>query len=79
MKNNLENINYQKYNKISNTKTKTMVFLWNNLVRIKIVSDNNVLEQESHFNYLVCDISYRIDTDIEGKLHKFSYICGRLR
>ena len=70
----------QKYNfKISNTKTKVMDFLGENSVRTKIIIDNSVLEQVSHFNYLGCDISYRKDNDIKRMLNTFSYTCGTIR
>ena len=46
-----------------------MALLGKNPVRTKIVIDNSVLEQVSHFNYFGCDISYRKDNDIERKLN----------
>jgi hypothetical protein len=42
--------------------------------RFKIVIDNNVIEQVSHFNYLGCDVSYKYDADLQIKLNKFQYM-----
>jgi hypothetical protein len=40
-------------------------------IRTKIVIDNNILEQVSHFNYLGNEITYMQEKDIHNKLNKF--------
>ena len=39
---------------------------------------NQILNQKGRFKYLRCDISYKSDTDWEGKLAKFRSICGTI-
>ena len=41
---------------ISIEKTETMAFLGKDSIRKKIVTDNKILVQVSHFNYLGCDM-----------------------
>jgi hypothetical protein len=47
--------------------------------RSKIVIDNKIMEQVSHFNYLGCDVSYNYDADLQIKLNKFQYMCGTIK
>lgn len=65
--------------RISKTKTKTMAFLGSNPIRTKIVIEDQVLEQVSHFQYLGCDITYDEDKDIKNKVNTFQRICGTIR
>lgn len=64
--------------KISSKKSKTMAFKGKDPVRSKIVVNNEILEQVSHFTYLGCDLTYENETDIQKKLHRFQHICGTL-
>jgi hypothetical protein len=48
-------------------------------IRTKIVIDNNILEQVSHFNYLGNEITHMQEKDIHNKLNKFSSVRGALR
>lgn len=48
-------------------------------VRSKIVLDDTIIEQVSHFNYLGCNVSYQGEFDIAGKINKFNYITGTLK
>jgi hypothetical protein len=41
--------------------------------------DNKIIEQESHFNYLGCDISWNYDADIQIKVNKLQYKCGTIK
>jgi hypothetical protein len=47
--------------------------------RSKIVIDNKIIEQVSHFNYLGCDVSYNYDADLQIKLNKFQYMSGTIK
>ena len=42
----------------------------------KIMVNGQPTEEMSHFNFLECDISYKIEIDITNKLHKYQLICG---
>jgi hypothetical protein len=69
-----------KYNmKVSTSKTKVMAFWGKYPRRSKIVVENKIVEQVSHFNYLGCDVTYNEDKDCDKKLHKFQAICGTIR
>jgi hypothetical protein len=56
--------------KISVTKTKTMASKGKHLIRTKIVINDIILEQVSHFKYLGSDISYENNKDIDEKVVK---------
>ena len=56
-----------------------MAFKGKEPIRTKIVIENEVIEQVSHFNYLGCDLTYEYENEVQQKLHKFQYICGTLR
>ena len=56
-----------------------MAFLGSNPIRTKIVIEDQVLEQVSHFKYLGCDITYDEDKDIINKVNTFQRICGTIR
>jgi hypothetical protein len=75
----LHNISKEYNFKISIQKTKVMAFKGKFPIRTKIVIDNNILEQVSHFNYLGNEITYMQEKDIHNKLNKFSSVCGTLR
>jgi hypothetical protein len=62
--------------KISVTKTKTMAFKGKPPIRTKIVINDTILEQVSHFKYLGSDISYENNKGIDEKVAKFRHICG---
>lgn len=62
----------------SNRNTKTMVFLGRNPVRTKISTDNNILVQVSHYNYLDY-ILCRKDKETGRKLNTLSYTIGTIR
>jgi hypothetical protein len=62
--------------KMSVTKTKTMAFKGKYPIRIKIVINDKILEQVSHFKYLGSDISYENNKDTEEKVAEFTHICG---
>jgi hypothetical protein len=55
---------------ISSNKSKVMAFEGKHPRRSKIVIDNKIIEQVSHFNYLGCDVSYNYDADL---LNEFQY------
>lgn len=64
--------------KISINKTKVMAFSGKNPLRAKIIIDDQMIEQVSHYKYLGCDISYGYDKDIEYKINQFQAICGTI-
>ncbi|KAJ4439494.1 hypothetical protein ANN_07618 [Periplaneta americana] len=47
-------------------------------VRSKIIINNTVIEQVSHFKYLGCDITYDYDKDVNIKTQRFQAICGTI-
>lgn len=47
-------------------------------VRIKIITQDAVIEQVAHFKYLYCDITYELDKDI-NKLHDFQLVVPCLK
>jgi len=55
-----------------------MRFSGHDPVRIKIVVENKCLQQEKHFKYPGCEISYKNEKDIQHKLPKFSQIMGNI-
>lgn len=64
--------------KISIQKTKVMAFRGKHPVRSKIIINNTVIEQVSHFKYLGCDITYDYDKDVNIKTQRFQAICGTI-
>jgi hypothetical protein len=63
--------------KFSVQKAKT--FGGKQLVRIKIIINDAVLEQVSQFTFLGCDLSFDYDSDVENKLNRFQNMCGTIR
>ena len=63
---------------ISSTKTKSVAMWGNNIQRVKIVINDNIIEQVTDFKYL----GYRISeykSDLEGKLQTYNKINGAIR
>jgi len=63
---------------ISSTKTKSMAMCGNYIQRVKIVINNNIIEQVTDFKYL----GYRIaeyKSDLEDKLQTYNKINGAIR
>jgi len=63
---------------ISSTKTKAMAMCGNYIKRVKIVINNNIIEQVTDFKYL----GYRIaenKSDLEDKLQTYNKINGAIR
>ena len=52
-----------------------MAFKRKDLIRTKIVIDNKIMKQVSHFKYLGCDTSFYKNKSLDNKLHKSQYIC----
>jgi endonuclease/exonuclease/phosphatase family metal-dependent hydrolase len=69
----------QDYNLIiSSSKTRVMAFRGKDPVRSKIVVQQNIVDQVSHFHYLGCEISFQRDKDASNKMHRFQHICGTI-
>ena len=63
---------------ISSTKTKSMAMWGNHIQRVKIVINDNIIEQVTDFKYL----GYRISeykSDLEDKLRTYNKINGAIR
>jgi hypothetical protein len=45
-----------------------MVFKGKFLIRTKITADGNILKQVPHFSYLLSDITYQLDKDLNNKI-----------
>ena len=73
------NLIARKYNvTISSTKTKSMTMQGNHIQRVKIVINDNIIEQVTDFGYL----GYRISvhkSDLEDKLQTYNKINGAIR
>jgi len=63
---------------ISSTKTKSMAVCGNYIQRVKIVINDNIIEQVTDFKYLSCRIS-EYKSDLEDKLHTCNKINGAIR
>jgi len=62
----------------SSTKTKTVAMWGNHIQRVKILINENIIEQVTDFKYLGYRISeYR--NDLEGKLQTYNKIVGAIR
>jgi len=56
---------------ISAQKTKLMAFKGRDPIRIKLLTNNKIIEQVNSFNYLGNLISYEKEVDIDTKLSHF--------
>ena len=63
---------------ISSTKTKSMTMCGNYIQRVKIVINNNIIEQVTDFKYLGYLIS-ECKSDLEDKLQTYNKINGAIR
>jgi len=63
---------------ISSTKTKSMAMWGNHIQRIKIVINDNIIEQVTNFKYLAYRIS-EYGSDLEDKLQTYNKINGVIR
>jgi hypothetical protein len=64
---------------ISSNKSKVIAFEGKHPRRSKIITDNKIIEQVSHFNYLGCDVSCNCDADLQIKLNTCQYMCGTIK
>ena len=63
---------------ISSTKTKSMAMWGNHIQRVKIVINDNIIEQVTDFKYLgYCISEYK--SDLEDKLQTYNKINGVMR
>ena len=63
---------------ISSTNTKSMAMWGNHIQRVKIVINDNIIEQVTDFKYLGCPIS-EYKSDSEDKLQTYDKINGAIR
>ena len=63
---------------ISSTKTKSMAMWGNHIQRVKIVINDNIIEQVTDFKYLGYRIS-EFKSDLEDKLQTCNKINGAIR
>jgi len=63
---------------ISSTKTKSMAVCGNYIQRVKIVINNNIIEQVTDFKYLVYRI-FEYKSDLEDKLRTYNKINEAIR
>jgi len=63
---------------LSSTKTKSMAIWGNHIQRVKIVMNDNILEQVTDFKYLGYSIS-EYKSDLEDKLQTYNKINGAIR
>ena len=70
----------KEYNlEIDTKKTKVFGFVGTDHIRIKIIINDETLEQVSQFTYLGCSISYQFSNDAEFKLAKFLQLIGTIK
>ena len=62
---------------ISSTKTKSKAMWGNHIQRVKIVINDNIIEQVTDFKYLGCCIS-EFKSDLEDKLQTYNKINGAI-
>ena len=53
-----------------------MAFKGKEYIHMKIVIENEVIEQILHFIYLACDLTYEKENNVQKKLHKLQHIYG---
>jgi len=63
---------------IATKKTDVFGFVGTDHLRIKIIINDETLEQVSHFSYLCCSISYQFSNYVEFKLAKFLQLIGTI-
>ena len=63
---------------ISSTTTKSIAICGNYIQRVKIVINNNIIEQVTDFKYLVYRIA-EYKSDLEDKLQTYNKINGAIR
>ena len=66
------------YENLQYKNKKVMVFRGKELIRTKIIIDDQVIEQMRYFNYLGNDIGYYKSYDIDVKIRKFQAIYGTI-
>ena len=64
---------------IATKKKKVFGFLGRVHLRMKIIINDETLEQVSQFTYLCCSISYQFSNDVELKLAKFLQLVGTIK
>jgi hypothetical protein len=74
----LNQICNQYNSKISKEKTKVMEFWGKHPIRLKIVLQDQLLEQVLYLNYLGCEISKENDRNIDKQLGRFQMLCGTI-
>jgi hypothetical protein len=74
----LHNLSKEYNLKTSIQKTKVMAFKGKFPIITKIITDNNILEEVSHFNYWDNEITYMQEKDMHNKLNKFCSVRGTL-
>ena len=62
---------------VSTTKTKSMAMWGNHIQRVKIVVNDNIIEQVTDFKYLGCRI-LEYKSDLEDKLQTYNKINGAI-
>ena len=63
---------------IATKKMKVFGFIGAGHLSIKIIINDETLEQVSQFTYLGCSISYQFSNDVESKLAKFLQLIGTI-
>ena len=64
---------------IATKKTKVFGFVETDHLRIKIIINDETLEQFSQFTYLGCIISYQFSNDVQFKLATFLQLIGTVK
>ena len=85
---NLQKAVYSLYNKskefnleIATNKTKVFGFVGTDHLRVKIIINDEILEQVNQFTYeyLGCSLSYQCSNDVEFKFAKFLQLIGTIK
>lgn len=64
---------------ISTSKSKTMAFKGSLPLRVKIVINDQIIEQVNTFKYLGYNVTYGTNKEIESKINIFNLFCGTIR
>jgi hypothetical protein len=64
---------------ISTAETKILALKGKELIKAKIIINNNIIEEVTNCNYLGCQLGRNRNYDLQNKLKRFNYLCGTIK
>jgi hypothetical protein len=64
---------------VSTAKTKILAPEGKELIKAKIMINNDIIEQVTNFNYLGCQLGSNRNYDLQNKLQKSSHLCRTIK